>query len=207
MGEAADIERKLKTQYLLNLLLLCSVILLLMAGASQQHQIIIKTIRVSDNIDLRAPNIVRQWEAIENHLDTGKKHFKTLKQINDYINSFPYKSDMKNWGVPNYWASPKEFFAKHSGECADYAIAKYALAIEAGLSTPAGAKLELATDNESQEYHMLLIVGDAVLDNQNKEIVSVDEAKKRYKLLGEVREVVSKWQATHHNNGETDDKR
>ena len=192
-----DAERKLKIQYLLNLLLLFSVILLLISSVAQQPHIIIKTIKVSDNTDLRAPNIVRQWEAVKDHLDTGKSRFKTLKEINDYINKFPYKDDDDVWGVPNYWETPREFFMRGSGQCQDYVIVKYALALEAGLTTKTDAKLELAQDKKSQEYHMLLIIGDSVLDNQNKEIATVDKAKKRYKMLGEVREIVSKWEVSH----------
>ena len=186
-----DTKKKLKNQALENALLMASVLLLMSACASEQNNV------GQNNVSYytEKPNIVRQWERIEHHLSTGKAHFKTLVAINDFVNGFKYKSDLENYGVSNYWVSPKEFFAKGSGQCQDYAIAKYALALEAGFTTKTGAKLELVFDRRKQAYHMVLIIKDSVLDNQNKKIISVDQAKKRYDMLGEVREVIaqSRW--------------
>ena len=47
-----------------------------------------------------------------------------LKAVNNFFNQWPYKTDIANWGLEDYWATPKEFFKK-SGDCEDYAIAKY----------------------------------------------------------------------------------
>lgn len=47
-----------------------------------------------------------------------------LKAVNAYMNRFPYRTDLENYGVEDHWATPREFFAK-GGDCEDYAIAKY----------------------------------------------------------------------------------
>jgi predicted transglutaminase-like cysteine proteinase len=47
-----------------------------------------------------------------------------LRAVNAYINRVPYKTDEELYGVEDYWATPRELFAK-GGDCEDYAIAKY----------------------------------------------------------------------------------
>lgn len=45
--------------------------------------------------------------------------------VNDRENAYPYVSDMKNYGVSDYWATPEEFH-KRGGDCEDAALAKMA---------------------------------------------------------------------------------
>ena len=47
-----------------------------------------------------------------------------IKAVNDFFNRWPYKQDRELYGVNEYWATPKEFMTR-SGDCEDYAIAKY----------------------------------------------------------------------------------
>lgn len=47
-----------------------------------------------------------------------------INAINSYFNKWPYKLDMEIYGASEYWATPTEFMAK-SGDCEDYAIAKF----------------------------------------------------------------------------------
>lgn len=47
-----------------------------------------------------------------------------LDSVNRYMNRAPYVTDPVNYGVPDYWATPKQFFVK-DGDCEDYGIAKY----------------------------------------------------------------------------------
>jgi predicted transglutaminase-like cysteine proteinase len=49
----------------------------------------------------------------------------TLITINALANRADYLSDMQNWGLVDYWATPAEFVSKNAGDCEDYAIAKY----------------------------------------------------------------------------------
>jgi len=55
----------------------------------------------------------------------GKKTVKKLKAVNDFFNKIKYMSDRKVWKKEDYWASPFEFLGVGSGDCEDYAIAKY----------------------------------------------------------------------------------
>ncbi len=47
-----------------------------------------------------------------------------IAAVNSFWNQWPYRQDPDAYGKPDYWAIPKEFH-KTSGDCEDYAIAKY----------------------------------------------------------------------------------
>lgn len=48
-----------------------------------------------------------------------------LKKVNFFFNQVPYQSDIKTWGVHDYWTTRMEFLGKDRGDCEDYATAKY----------------------------------------------------------------------------------
>ena len=60
--------------------------------------------------------------------DMGK-----LKAVNAFFNQWPYRLDAGNYGRSDYWATPVEFLKK-SGDCEDYAIAKFYALMELGFS-------------------------------------------------------------------------
>ncbi|MEC5386795.1 transglutaminase-like cysteine peptidase [Uliginosibacterium sp. H3] len=64
----------------------------------------------------------------------------TLTTINALANRAEYLSDLQNWGLVDYWATPAEFVSKNAGDCEDYAIAKYYALRTLGV---AGDKLRL----------------------------------------------------------------
>lgn len=47
-----------------------------------------------------------------------------LELVNSYWNQYPYREDSAVYNMPDYWAIPEQF-ARNSGDCEDYAIAKY----------------------------------------------------------------------------------
>ncbi|MCH9013371.1 MAG: transglutaminase-like cysteine peptidase [Proteobacteria bacterium] len=47
-----------------------------------------------------------------------------LTAVNDFFNRWPYRQDAELYGRSEYWATPREFMSR-SGDCEDYAIAKY----------------------------------------------------------------------------------
>ena len=49
---------------------------------------------------------------------------KRLTAVNDFFNRWPYRHDAELYGRNEYWATPREFMSR-SGDCEDYAIAKY----------------------------------------------------------------------------------
>jgi predicted transglutaminase-like cysteine proteinase len=56
-----------------------------------------------------------------------------LRTVNEFFNRWPYKSDEEAFGRREYWASPTDFMT-HSGDCEDYAIAKYFALRQLGLA-------------------------------------------------------------------------
>lgn len=69
------------------------------------------------------PCKLNEWKAkIESLRD--KPRAKQVEEINRYINTIDYIVDPVNWGMPDHWATPNEFFAMND-DCEDYAIAKF----------------------------------------------------------------------------------
>lgn len=57
-----------------------------------------------------------------------------IDKVNAFFNRIPYVVDASNWGVADYWATPLQFLSR-SGDCEDYAIAKYTTLRLAGVAT------------------------------------------------------------------------
>jgi predicted transglutaminase-like cysteine proteinase len=57
--------------------------------------------------------------------DTARVDAAPLKQVNGFFNQVPYVTDMKHWGVDDYWATPVEMVASFGADCEDYSIGKY----------------------------------------------------------------------------------
>ncbi len=66
-----------------------------------------------------------QWIALSKITLKSPKSLKTLRNINGFFNSISSRKDKDFYGKNEYWATPKEFMANKSGDCEDYAIAKY----------------------------------------------------------------------------------
>jgi predicted transglutaminase-like cysteine proteinase len=106
----------------------------------------------------------------------GKPLMEKLSEVNDYMNRHRYITDPVNWGVPDYWEVPREFFNK-DGDCEDYAIAKYFSLRHLGV--PADMlRLVVLQDENLRVPHAILVVyvnGTAlVLDNQFGRVVNAD---------------------------------
>jgi predicted transglutaminase-like cysteine proteinase len=54
-----------------------------------------------------------------------KSDLEKLEAVNNFFNEVRYSSDMKIYGVSDYWATPWEFLGKDIGDCEDYVISKY----------------------------------------------------------------------------------
>ena len=58
----------------------------------------------------------------------------TLNRVNQFFNSrIRFRDDIAVWGQQDYWATPVEFLRKGSGDCEDYALAKYFTLREMGV--------------------------------------------------------------------------
>ncbi len=91
-----------------------------------------------------------------------------LKAVNDLLNERPYREDIVNWGVPDFWATPVEFQQK-SGDCEDYAISKYMSLRLLGVPVSA-MRIVVLNDHNLGILHAVLAVQEGgtlyLLDNQ-----------------------------------------
>ena len=95
-------------------------------------------------------------------------NYDLLSEVNAFMNRSTYIVDPVNWGVPDYWATPAEFFMK-DGDCEDYAISKYITLKRMGVPKNA-MRLVIVQDENLRIAHAVLSVkmGDKlmILDNQ-----------------------------------------
>jgi len=128
---------------------------------------------LSNSLPTSGKNQRNRWKQFKKSV-ASLPRMQQLRKINNYFNKWPYRLDQENWGKREYWASPPEF-VKKSGDCEDYAIAKYYALRELGV--PANAmRIVAVKDNIRRLGHAILVVyhnGDAwVLDNQTKLVLS-----------------------------------
>lgn len=113
-----------------------------------------------------------------------------LALVNRFFNErVRFATDLDTWGVEDHWTTPMELLARGQGDCEDYAIAKYATLVAAGM--PA-ARLRLvyvrallpparAGDLPRSEPHMVLAyhatpgAEPLILDNLRPDIVPASQ--------------------------------
>lgn len=102
---------------------------------------------------------------------SGKMH--QIRAVNDFLNRRGYVIDPLNYGVSDYWASPRQFLAL-DGDCEDYAIAKYFSLRALGFAADE-IRILVLQDLNLNTAHAVLVVyieGRAmVLDNQVPAVV------------------------------------
>jgi len=78
-----------------------------------------------------------------------------LKRVNDFFNQMMFVSDLDNWGIEDYWATPLELLERQAGDCEDFALAKYFTLRELGV--PADKlRLTYAKSLTLNQAHMVL---------------------------------------------------
>lgn len=96
-----------------------------------------------------------------------------IERVNAFFNRLPYAVDGATWGTGDYWATPLQFLSR-SGDCEDYAIAKFVTLRQLGLSNDE-MRIVVLDDLNLRVAHAILVVteGDRllVLDNQVADIV------------------------------------
>lgn len=99
---------------------------------------------------------------------------KKLSDVNAFMNKAPYITDIRNWGVPDYWATVREFLRKN-GDCEDYAIAKY-YSLKALGFDPNSMRVVIVEDTNLNIAHAILTVNlngkILILDNQMTDVVN-----------------------------------
>ena len=116
-----------------------------------------------------------KWEAFKEKA-AGLELKEKLKQVNNFFNRMPYRTDREVWGVEDYWAIPREFVQK-SGDCEDYSISKYYALKELGVPA-SDMRIVVLQDTIRNLAHAVLVVfgnGTAyVLDNVSNVIMTHD---------------------------------
>lgn len=96
-----------------------------------------------------------------------------LNTVNTFFNEVSYKSDMENYNISDYWATPWEFLARDAGDCEDYVIAKYFALKYLGID-PKQMYFTYVKSTQFKEAHMVLTYFETptseplVLDNNNR---------------------------------------
>jgi len=105
------------------------------------------------------------WHEFERNAK-GLDRLALLDAVNDFVNRVAYRRDDDNYGLPDYWASPAEFFEK-GGDCEDYVIAKYFILKHFGIA-PSNMRMVVVIDNDI--VHAILVVSinadEVILDNR-----------------------------------------
>lgn len=114
-----------------------------------------------------------EWEQLISRL-SGTPALNALQEVNRHINHAPYIVDPVNWGVPDYWATLRQFLAR-DGDCEDYAIAKYVTLKRLGVDTRTMRIVVLQDENLGVPHAVLAVEAEGdiwVLDNQIDRVVS-----------------------------------
>lgn len=110
--------------------------------------------------------------------NANKTELQKVTAINNYFNRATYIDDVTNWGVDDYWATPREFINAGGGDCEDYAIAKYITLKDLGIPEN---KLYLTYCYYFDSGHMFLSYlptnssSPLVLDNINQHLVLLNQ--------------------------------
>jgi predicted transglutaminase-like cysteine proteinase len=82
----------------------------------------------------RGTDIMTQWNRLITETK-GLSDTELLNLTNKFVNQrLVYKEDQELWGQVDYWATPLETMGRGSGDCEDYAIAKYLTLLNLGVS-------------------------------------------------------------------------
>ena len=120
------------------------------------------------------PCAIKDWKKTLIGL-RGKTLEDQLKAVNDWGNAHPYVLDIVNWGVEDYWETPYEFM-EVSGDCEDYAIAKYYSLRALGIPAEKLRVIIVQDLNLGGIIHAILGVYDddknlIILDNQSSQVL------------------------------------
>lgn len=114
---------------------------------------------------------VKAWQSMIQD-NKGKAQIDQLHAVNGFINQWRYRTDQFNYKTSDYWASPAEFFSR-SGDCEDYAIAKYVTLRQMGFGAEQ-LRLVVVKDVKRGLAHAVLaayVDGDVfILDNVNNQV-------------------------------------
>lgn len=97
---------------------------------------------------------ILQWEMLINN-NQHEPDLVKLRMVNEFFNKMKYISNDKQYGVPDYWATPLEFLINAEGDCKAFALSKYFTLRAMGVSVD---KLRLSYVKATQlnQAHMVV---------------------------------------------------
>lgn len=124
------------------------------------------------------PAVFAQWKELVERVSKASTMEK-LRAVNVFFNRWPYRTDREVYGLEDYWATPYEFM-KNSGDCEDYATAKFFALKKLGVPVESMRVVALM-DKIRNIGHAVLVVyldGNAyVLDNLTDLVLSHERFK------------------------------
>ena len=115
---------------------------------------------------------IRRWHAFIKDA-RGLSRSEQIRAVNRFVNRYAYRTDSNNYGRVDYWATPRQFFAK-GGDCEDFVIVKY-LTLKALGWSQRKLRLVVLIDRRKRQAHAVLAVYHAgrrhILDNQFRRVM------------------------------------
>ena len=132
---------------------------------------------INDSSSCRASRFnqchLRQWQAFLKKIKSLPV-MQQIKQVNRYANNKEYMLDIENYGIADYWATPKEFLV-NSGDCEDYAIIKMLSMKWLGYDVNS-MRVVVVQDTNLRIPHAVMAIEKnndiLILDNQIEEVIS-----------------------------------
>ena len=116
---------------------------------------------------------LREWQAFLISIE-NKPVSEQIKSVNRYANAKEYILDIENYGLVDYWATPKEFLM-NNGDCEDYAIIKMLSMKWLGYDV-GSMRVVIVQDTNLRIPHAVMAIEDdkdiLILDNQIEEVIS-----------------------------------
>jgi len=112
------------------------------------------------------------WQAMLK-AQAGRPRFHQIQAVNRFLNDWQYRSDLQNYGRPDYWATPLEFLLR-SGDCEDYAIIKYVSLRQLGFAADQLRMVVLNDVSRGLAHAVLAVYLDQqvyVLDNLSRAVL------------------------------------
>ena len=116
---------------------------------------------------------MREWIAFLDsirHLPASQK----IHRVNEYANKKEYVLDIENYGIEDFWATPKGFL-QNNGDCEDYAIIKMLSLKMLGFNVNT-MRVVVVQDTNQRIAHAVMSIAShndiLILDNQIDEIIS-----------------------------------
>jgi len=104
------------------------------------------------------------------HMSTDEQ----IRKVNGYANNKEYILDIENYGLGDYWATPKQFL-QNNGDCEDYAIIKMMSLKQLGFDVNK-MRVVVVQDTNQRIAHAVMSIDRRndilILDNQIEEVIS-----------------------------------